>query len=96
MVIWTGPALRDLHDIHDYIARDSSKYAKIVSDEIFNKASILNQFPRIGRIVPEVHTETIRELLIYSYRIIYEIAGDRVEVLTVIHGHRILDPEKLK
>ncbi len=95
MVIWTGPALRDLHDIHDYIARDSAKYARIVVSAIFERASILNQFPRIGRIVPEVHTETIRELLIYSYRIIYEIADDRIEVLTVIHGHRILDPEKL-
>jgi toxin ParE1/3/4 len=95
MVIWTGPALRDLHDIHDYIARDSAKYARIVVSAIFERASILNQFPRIGRIVPEVHTETIRELLIYSYRIIYEIADDRIEVLTVIHGHRILDPETL-
>jgi toxin ParE1/3/4 len=40
----------------------------------------------MGRIVPEVEDPNIRELIIYSYRLIYEISQKRIEILTIIHG----------
>ena len=96
MVKWTRPALRDLKNIHDYIADDSATYAKRVSNEIFHRATILNQFPRIGRMVPEFGDESVRELLIYSYRIIYHLLPSKLEVLAVIHARRALRPEMLE
>ena len=88
MVEWTVPAKQDLKSIHDYIARDSRLYAKKVSLELVEKTEKLNIFPEIGRIVPEIGDSKIRELIIYSYRLIYEIYPDRIEILALIHGKR--------
>jgi toxin ParE1/3/4 len=88
VVKWTIPAKLDLKSIHDYIARDSKYYAKKVSQDIIEKSEILNNFPKIGRIVPEIDDNNIRELLIYSYRLIYEVLPTDILILTVIHGRR--------
>lgn len=88
MVEWTNPAKQDLKSIHDYIANDSQFYAKRVSFEIVEKTETLNTFPEIGRIVPEIGDTKIRELIIYSYRIIYEIYPDKIAILALIHGKR--------
>lgn len=66
MVRWTTPAKRDLKEIHDYIARDSKFYAQRVSRDIVNRSEKLNDFPEIGRIVPEIGDHNIRELIVYS------------------------------
>lgn len=73
MVIWSEPAIIDLHAIHDFIALDSPHYAKKVTQDIWSKTDILTEQQMIGRKVPELNNEKIRELLHYSYRIIYEI-----------------------
>lgn len=88
MVKWSKPAKLDLKQIHNYIARDSKFYAQKVSTEIVEKSEKLNSFPEVGRIVPEIGDPNIKELLIYSYRLIYEVFPGRVEVLALIHGKR--------
>ena len=88
MVEWTNPAKQDLKSIHDYIATDSKLYAKKVSFEIVEKTEKLNLFPEIGRIVPEIGDLRIRELIIYSYRLIYEIYPDKIAILALVHGKR--------
>lgn len=88
MVRWTGPARFDLKEIRDYIARDSRFYAEKVSLEIIEKSEILDSFPEVGRIVPEIGDPNIRELFIYSYRLIYGILPTKIEVLALIHGKR--------
>jgi len=40
--------------------------------------------------VPEFDNETIRELFVYSYRIIYAVEEGQVTVAAVIHGKRML------
>ncbi len=85
MVIWSEPAKADLRFIHDFIGRDSSHYAKKVAEDIAAKTDILDDLPRVGRVVPELNNEHIRELSLYSYRILYEIKDQDVFVLTVIH-----------
>ena len=88
MVEWTDPAKQDLKLIHDYIARDSKYYAKKVSFEIVEKSEKINIFPEIGRSVPEIGDPKIRELIIYSYCLIYEILPHKIEILALIHGKR--------
>ncbi len=36
--------------------------------------------------VPELGDPNIRELIIYSYRLVYEISLNRIEILTIVHG----------
>jgi len=46
-VAWTAPALQDLHDIQQFIARDSPSYARITVDRIRVAAGRLAEFPRV-------------------------------------------------
>ncbi len=85
MVRISKPAQDDLHQIFEYIARDSHYYTREVIKSILEKISQLEEFPESSRIVPELHDENIRELLQYSYRIIYRIKGD-IEIAAVIHA----------
>ena len=93
MVIWSDPAKADLRSIHDFIAHDSRHYAKKVVQDIAVKTEVLDELSRMGRVVPELGNETIRELSLYSYRILYEIKNQDVFVLAVIHKRRDLQPE---
>ena len=86
MVVWSEPAKEDLKKIFDYIAADSKYYAIKVSQEFVEKSEQLEKLPMIGRIVPELEESNIRELIIYSYRLIYEISNKRIEILTIMHG----------
>ncbi len=88
MVIWSNPAKDDLKKIHDYIAKDSKFYAIKVSQEFVEKSEELKEFPKMGRVVPEIGDPNIRELFVYSYRLIYEISSDEIEILAIIHGRQ--------
>ena len=88
MVKWSVPARNDLKQIYDYIAKDSIYYARNVIQEIVAKTETLTELPEIGRIVPEISDQNIRELIIFSYRLIYEISVADIEILAIIHGRR--------
>ncbi len=62
-VKWTKNALEELDDIGIYISRDSPKYANILIKQIFEMVSHLEQFPKIGRKVPEYNDPNLREIL---------------------------------
>lgn len=95
MVIWTEPAKADLRSIHDFIAHNSRHYAKKVTQEIREKTDILDKLPRMGKRVTEIDDETVKELSLYSYRIIYEIRNEDVFVLSVVHKRRDLIAEDI-
>ena len=90
MVRWSDHALAQLRHIHDYIAKDSPLYAKHVSEVMVQKTLGLDELPRLGRMVPELSEDTIRELGLYSYRILYEIRPDHIRILAVIHKRQDL------
>ena len=89
-VVWSRRALQDVEAIAEYIAEDSPAYAAVVVKNIVQQTRQLPQFPRSGRKVPEFDDENIRELLAYSYRIIYRLQQDEVLIAPVIHGKRLL------
>jgi toxin ParE1/3/4 len=90
-VTWTDQALDDLDAICLFVARDAPRYAEIVAARVFRATDRLSQFPRSGRIVPEVGRDDIREVIVQSYRVIYRLRTDEVEILTVHHGARPLE-----
>jgi plasmid stabilization system protein ParE len=89
-LIWTDPSIEDLRAVRDYIGRDSDYYAADLVEQAVLSVERLLRFPKLGRVVPEAQDENIRELVHQNYRIIYRIAGERIEILTIVHGSRDL------
>lgn len=89
-VIWSPQALQDLRAIIEYIRQDSPQAADRVARVIRNGTQRLTRFPMSGRLLPEFPESALREVLVRSYRIIYDPTADRVEILTVVHGSRDL------
>ena len=95
-VRWSAAAQRDLDDIVDFIASDSSLNADRVLDRLARQAAGLAQFAERGRRIPEfAHRPTRtgppwRELLVRPWRMLYAIDGDLVLVLAVVDGRRDL------
>lgn len=87
-VIWSGEAADDLQAIAEYIERDSPRYAAAVVGKITALTRSLPKYPRLGRIVPEFEREDIRERLMFSYRIVYQICENTILIVNVIHGRR--------
>jgi len=90
-VKWSPQATEDLELIAEYIARDSGVYARAVVAEILSVARNILEFPLIGRVVPEMGDEHIRERFVYSYRLVYRIEPDRILIVAVIHGKRLIE-----
>ena len=95
MVKWTRHAKKQLRHIHNYIAEDSPFYAKRVSEALVKKTIGLDDLPRKGRVVPELNEDVVRELYLYSYRILYEIKPNLIEILAVIHKRRHLQIDEI-
>ena len=95
MVRWTAHAKAQLRHIYDYIAQDSPHYAKRVSEELVQKTVGLDQLPRKGSKVPELNDDRIRELSLYSYRILYEIKPNQIDILAIIHKRQNLQAEEI-
>ena len=96
-VRWTEQSIEDIEHIAEYIAKDSIKYAEIQVEDFFEAVLSLNEFPKTGRIVPEVGDKDLRELIIGFYRIIYRIKTiDQIDVLTVYHTRRLLTRKKIR
>ncbi len=72
-VAWTETAWRDLERIADYIAEDSPGYAAAFVRGVRDRARSLEEMAERGRTVPELEEAAVRELIIGSYRLIYEI-----------------------
>lgn len=90
-VTWSQEAGENLLDIEDFIARDSLERAVRFVDALIDHAeAILADNPRSGRTVPEIGNPDIRELIYRGYRIVYRLNGDRIDILTVFEGHRLL------
>ena len=69
---WSEIAEVDLDDIYDYIARDVPYYAELFVDKLIEATDKLEDYPRMGRKVPEAdNRDDVRELIVQGYRIIY-------------------------
>ena len=88
---WSEEALEDIESIATYIEKDSPTYAKSIISKFFEKAEILQEFSELGRKVPELNDMKIREIFVYSYRLIYKIDDNKILFVAVVHGKRLLE-----
>ena len=89
-VRWSNGALADLDAIGEYFERTSRQYARSIVARLFAAPEVLADHPGLGRVVPEVEVDHVRELIREGYRIVYLVTDDLVEVLAVLHGRQDL------
>jgi len=85
---WTDRALADLEAIGDYIARDNPAAAERWVLQLMAIAENAGRNPLAGRRVPELSRDDVREVFRRTYRIVYRVTDEQLEVLTVFEGHR--------
>lgn len=96
-IVWTELSTEDLKEIFDYIAKDSTRYASITVNKIYDRAQDIIDNPYVGRIVPEINVNVIREVISGNYRIVYKIISEfQVDILRVYHSARLLKADRLK
>lgn len=88
---WSPEAAEDLESIAEYIARDSEFYACAVVTKMLAVSRKIPEQALIGRIVPEINSENIRERFVYSYRLIYRVEDTAITIVAIIHGKRLLE-----
>jgi addiction module RelE/StbE family toxin len=89
-VRWTLGAREDLREIIEYISQDSTAYAAAMAGRLVAAVERLERHPQLGRVVPEYEDETIRELIVGSYRLVYRVRGRRIGIVAVVHASRDL------
>jgi plasmid stabilization system protein ParE len=87
---WTPQAADDLQAIHDFIARDSPRYARAEIERVLAAIDQLEAFPNCGRIVPEYRQDDVRELLERPYRIVYRTRAESAIVLMIFRASRLI------
>ncbi len=96
-IVWTELSISDLKEIFDYIAEDSTRYASITANKIYQRVQPIIENPYIGRMVPEFSKKSIREIIDGNYRIIYLVKSkSQVDILRVYHTARLLKKKNLK
>ena len=88
-IVWSPLALERVEDIARYIAEDNPSAAVQWVGDLFSAVERLADFPKSGRMVPEVGSPRIRELIFGTYRVIYSVKY-QIDILTVRRSSQLL------
>jgi plasmid stabilization system protein ParE len=91
-LVWSPLADEQVDAVVAYIAADDQAAALAWLEQLLERVASLVRFPDSGRVVPELQRNDMRELIVGSYRVIYRRKADVVEIATIQHGARLLDP----
>ena len=95
-VFWSSQARKDLRAIRSYIAKDSAFYADRMVARIIERTDVLALHPHVGHPVHEAPDLDVREVHVASYRIIYRVLLDEVEIVTLVHFAQQLNMKRLR
>lgn len=89
-LVWSPAARDDLHDIVVFIARDNPNRAMSFGYELISETDRLQEFPELGRIVPEYRDGNSHEIIVRPYRIVYRVDHERglSEIARIWHSAR--------
>lgn len=88
-IVWSPLALERVEDIARYIAEDKPEAAVQWVEDLFATVARLADFPESGRMVPEVGSRRIREVIFGAYRVIYSVKN-QIDILTVRRSSQLL------
>jgi len=89
----TPAAEADIAEIWEYISQDSPGNAAAFVQVLEEQIASLEKFPERCLRIPEnaILSTAYRHLVFGVYRTLYRITGERVIILRVVHGARLLD-----
>lgn len=86
---WTVGAQADLANLLAFIELRSEANARLVASRLQHSIAQIESFPRIGRVVPEYRDDSVRELVIRPYRMLYRVLNDEnVLILGIVDSRR--------
>ncbi|MDR2244169.1 MAG: type II toxin-antitoxin system RelE/ParE family toxin [Burkholderiales bacterium] len=88
--VWTHQAALDRKEIRDHIAQSNPAVALTLDEMFSEKASLLIGHPHLGRLG---RVKGTRELVVHqNYILIYDLTGDMVRILRILHAARQWPP----
>lgn len=90
-IIWSPLAMEQVRDVAQYIALDKVLAAEAWVENIFDSVESLLDFPKRGRMVPEIERADLREIIVQGYRVIYKLSKDQLVVLIVKDSRQKFD-----
>ncbi len=90
-IFFTNQAKTDLREIKAYISHQSPLQAIRVIEKIMHEIEKTASDPAKGRSIIVTSKFTVRQLLVFKYRIFYRQMNNRIEILSIYHGARLLD-----
>ena len=85
-VVWTDKARQALRRGARVHAQDSPEGAHTVLEQALAAASGSATLSERGRVVPEINDPAVREVFMFQYRLLYEVATSEVRILGLVHG----------
>jgi len=91
-VVYTEGAIRDLEELFDYLGHYAAPGRALkVLELLESKVQSLRESPERGSFPPELlalGSRDFREIVQETYRIIYYVASDKVNIVLVADGRR--------
>lgn len=95
-IVWSAQARRDLHAIRDFIGRDSEHYARLQVERLISRVERTAGMPAKGHPVHEFIESGLREVHEGTYRIIYGVADEEFQVVTIVHMKQRITRRRLR
>ncbi len=83
MIDWKDSAREEVRDAYTYLLNLSMVAADEWIDQLEKKLSLIEQFPGMGRMVPDYYISFIREVFVGSYRLVYSTQEETPVILAV-------------
>jgi len=90
-IIFSAKSRRDLAEIGDYIAKDSSRQADLQVTRIENACLSLSSKAQRFPVVRHLDGKPLRRVVVNSYSIFYLTEGRQVLILRILHAARDVD-----
>jgi plasmid stabilization system protein ParE len=90
-IVFSQSAFGDLELIQNYYSEQGvPKVGKRFQLEIFARIQQLETHPELGRIVPELNTPSVREIIYPPFRIVYVKEAMQIKIVRVWRSERLL------
>lgn len=91
-ISFSESAVVDLEEMRTHYAKlDLVDVADRFVDSIIRKVERLSPHPLSGRVVPEFNIDSLREVIIPPFRVIYRVDPGRVRIVRVWRSERLLE-----
>lgn len=84
----SGPAVRDLREIYDWIADDDPAAADQVMVDLRDALHRLADMPGLGHVRDDLADESLRVWTVHRYVVIYRPDSEPLSVVRVLSGYR--------